>query len=116
MITDLNMKRFVLIFLEIIPVFVFGQIVHRITNPEEYVSPLVGSYSKVDLSNGNTYPAIAIPWGMNFWTPQTGKAGDGFIYVYNADKIRGFKQTHQASNWINDYGQFTIPVPGIIAN
>ncbi len=111
MITDLNMKRYVLIFLAIMPVFIFGQIVHKITNPVEYVSPLVGSDSKADLSNGNTYPAIAMPWGMNFWTPQTGKAGDGFIYVYNADKIRGFKQTHQASNWINDYGQFAV-MPG----
>lgn len=32
---------------------------------------------------------------MNFWTPQTGKMGDGWQYVYTANKIRGFKQTHQ---------------------
>ncbi|MDE5657463.1 MAG: GH92 family glycosyl hydrolase, partial [Muribaculaceae bacterium] len=58
-------------------------------------------------------PAIAMPWGMNFWTPQTGKMGDGWTYTYDADKIRGFKQTHQPSPWINDYGQFAImPVVG----
>ena len=45
---------------------------------------------------------------MNFWTPQTGKMGDGWTYTYTADKLRGFKQTHQPSPWINDYGQFTI--------
>ena len=50
---------------------------------------------------------------MNFWTPQTGKMGDGWQYVYTANKIRGFKQTHQPSPWINDYGQFVImPVVG----
>ena len=49
-----------------------------------------------------------MPWGMNFWTPQTGKMGDGWTYTYTADKLRGFKQTHQPSPWINDYGQFTI--------
>jgi predicted alpha-1,2-mannosidase len=50
---------------------------------------------------------------MNFWTPQTGKMGDGWVYRYDADKIRGFKQTHQPSPWINDYGQFSImPVVG----
>lgn len=50
---------------------------------------------------------------MNFWTPQTGKMGDGWQYVYMANKIRGFKQTHQPSPWINDYGQFSImPVTG----
>lgn len=79
----------------------------------QYVSPLVGTLSTFELSNGNTYPAIARPWGMNFWTPQTGQMGDGWQYVYTANKIRGFKQTHQPSPWINDYGQFSImPVVG----
>jgi predicted alpha-1,2-mannosidase len=79
----------------------------------DYVNPLVGTLSKYTISNGNTYPAIAMPWGMNFWMPQTGKMGDGWAYTYEADKIRGFKQTHQPSPWINDYGQFAImPVTG----
>ncbi|MCI6160843.1 MAG: GH92 family glycosyl hydrolase [Prevotella sp.] len=76
--------------------------------PVDYVNTLVGTLSKHALSAGNTYPAIALPWGMNFWTPQTGKMGDGWAYVYTADKIRGFKQTHQPSPWINDYGQFSL--------
>jgi predicted alpha-1,2-mannosidase len=81
--------------------------------PVDYVSTLVGSQSKHSLSTGNTYPAIALPWGMNFWVPQTGNMGDGWAYTYDADKIRGFKQTHQPSPWINDYGQFAImPVTG----
>ena len=74
----------------------------------DYVNPLVGTQSTFELSTGNTYPAIARPWGMNFWTPQTGKMGDGWQYTYTATKIRGFKQTHQPSPWINDYGQFSI--------
>lgn len=82
-------------------------------DPVDYVNPLVGTLSKVSLSTGNTYPAIALPWGMNFWMPQTGKMGDGWAYVYTADKLRGFKQTHQPSPWINDYGQFAImPITG----
>ena len=81
--------------------------------PIDYVSTLVGTQSKHSLSTGNTYPAIALPWGMNFWTPQTGKMGDGWAYTYDADKIRGFKQTHQPSPWMNDYGQFSImPMTG----
>ena len=77
-------------------------------SPVDLVSTLVGSDSKFSLSTGNTYPAIALPWGMNFWTPQTGKMGDGWVYSYEANKIRGFKQTHQPSPWINDYGQFAL--------
>lgn len=83
------------------------------TEPVDYVNILMGTQSKFTLSNGNTYPAVAMPWGMNFWTPQTGKMGDGWIYTYDADKIRGFRQTHQPSPWMNDYGQFAImPITG----
>ena len=74
----------------------------------DFVNPLVGSDSAFELSNGNTYPAIATPWGMNFWTPQTGEMGNGWGYTYDANKIRGFKQTHQPSPWINDYAAFSL--------
>jgi predicted alpha-1,2-mannosidase len=95
----------------------FALIVHfnllAITNPVDYVNILVGTQSKFELSTGNTYPAVAMPWGMNFWSPQTGNMGDGWMYTYTSDKIKGFKQTHQPSPWINDYGQFSImPVTG----
>lgn len=73
-----------------------------------YVNVLMGTQSDFSLSNGNTYPAIALPWGMNFWSPQTGKMGDGWMYRYDAKKIRGIKQTHQPSPWINDYAAFSL--------
>ena len=76
--------------------------------PVDYVSTLMGTDSDFSLSTGNTYPAVAMPWGMNFWVAQTGKMGDGWQYTYGAKKIRGFKQTHQPSPWINDYGQFSL--------
>ena len=76
--------------------------------PVDYVNILMGTQSEFALSNGNTYPAIALPWGMNFWTPQTRKIGDGWQYAYTDNKINGFKQTHQPSPWMNDYGQFSI--------
>lgn len=76
--------------------------------PVDYVNPLMGTDSKFALSNGNTYPAIGRPWGMHLWTPQTNKNGDGWAYQYTADKINGFKQTHQPSPWMNDYGAFAL--------
>ena len=79
-----------------------------VTEPVDYVNPLCGTLSTFALSTGNTYPAIALPWGMNFWTPQTGPDGDGWTYRYDATHIRGIKQTHQPSPWINDYGAFSI--------
>ena len=80
----------------------------NVLNAVDFVIPLMGSDSDHGLSTGNTYPAIAMPWGMNFWVPQTGKMGDGCQYTYAARKIRGLKQTHQPSPWINDYGQFSL--------
>ena len=80
----------------------------NVQNAVDFVNPLMGSDSDHGLSTGNTYPAIAMPWGMNFWVPQTGKMGDGWQYTYSARKIRGLKQTHQPSPWINDYGQFSL--------
>ena len=77
-------------------------------NLTDMVNPLMGTDSEHSLSNGNTYPAIARPWGMNFWSPQTGKMGNGWGYTYNAYKIRGIKQTHQPSPWINDYAAFSF--------
>ncbi len=101
------------LFCAVLTALSMGHAVASTTEPVDYVSTLVGSESKYELSTGNTYPAVAMPWGMNFWTPQTGKMGDGWTYSYSADKIRGFKQTHQPSPWINDYGQFSImPVTG----
>ena len=79
-----------------------------VTDPVEYVSTLTGTLSHHAFSTGNTYPAVALPWGMNFWTPVTGKMGDGWAYRYDQNIIRGLKQTHQPSPWINDYGQFAI--------
>ncbi len=74
----------------------------------QYVNPLMGTDSDFSLSNGNTYPAIATPWGMNFWTPMTSKMGDGWTYKYDEKTIRGIKQTHQPSPWINDYAAFSL--------
>ena len=86
-----------------------------VSSPVDYVNPLMGTDSKISLSNGNTVPSVALPWGMNQWIPQTGKMGDGWSYVYNAEKIRGFKQTHRPSPWINDFGQFSLmPITGDI--
>ncbi|MBQ5435627.1 MAG: glycoside hydrolase family 92 protein, partial [Bacteroidales bacterium] len=75
----------------------------------DYVSTLVGTESDWTFSTGNTYPAIALPWGMNFWTPMTSqREQDGWAYQYGAHRITGFKQTHQPSPWINDYGAFSV--------
>jgi predicted alpha-1,2-mannosidase len=90
----------------------FTSCTQKITEPEfdpaELVNPLMGTDSEFRLSAGNTYPAIALPWGMNFWTPQTRNMNNGWAYTYDDYKIQGIKQTHQPSPWINDYAAFSL--------
>jgi predicted alpha-1,2-mannosidase len=101
-------KLLFLVFLSASYMMSIAQMVGKVSDPVEWVNPLMGTDSKPSLSNGNTYPAVAVPWGMNTWVAQTGTMGNGWQYQYSADKIRGFKQTHQPSPWMNDYGQFAI--------
>lgn len=103
------MKRIVYILLSLsLMAGCVGKETELVENPVDYVSTLVGTLSEHSFSTGNTYPAVALPWGMNFWTPVNGVMGDGWAYRYDAHWIRGFEQTHQPSPWINDYGQFAI--------
>ena len=109
----MNIKIFIII--SIFSSFCFGQNnthINYLSNEDQYVvdyvNPLMGTDSTFELSNGNTYPAIATPWGMNFWTPMTAKMGDGWTYKYDDNKIRGIKQTHQPSPWLNDYAAFSL--------
>jgi predicted alpha-1,2-mannosidase len=108
------MTRFKTIFL--IQALIYSLTVNAQDNKNQlvdYVNPLIGTLSDFSLSNGNTYPAVGVPFGMNYWTPQTAKNGDGWQYTYTAKKITGFKQTHQPSPWINDYGCFSfMPLTG----
>ncbi|MBZ4191353.1 GH92 family glycosyl hydrolase [Niabella beijingensis] len=79
----------------------------------DYVSTLQGTNSSWDLSYGNVYPTIALPFPVHSWSPQTGKNGDGWKYTYKATTIRGFQQVHQCSPWMGDYGVFSLmPVAG----
>ena len=62
--------------------------------PVELANPLVGSDSTVDFSHGNTFPAVALPFGMNAWSAYTQPWKDRFYYNYRAKTIRGIRQTH----------------------
>lgn len=74
----------------------------------QYVNTLQGTNSNFGLSHGNTFPATAMPYAVHEWTPQTGKNGDGFKYLYASDRIRGFGQSHQCSPWVSDYAVYTL--------
>jgi predicted alpha-1,2-mannosidase len=72
----------------------------------QYVNLLQGTDSHHGLSKGNTLPLIAMPFGMNHWSPQTAE-GRWFFRPRDA-KLMGIRCTHQPSPWMGDYGSFTV--------
>lgn len=94
---------FVLVFF-LSPALLPAQTASVSDSPVDWVNALVGTAE----SFGDVYPVIGVPWGMNYWTPQTGSANSTRIYTYNAEKIRGFRQTHQPHVALGDFGMFSI--------
>jgi len=74
--------------------------------PLDYVDPLIGTDTSLEFSNGNSFPAVSMPFGMTTWTPQTGEKN--WLYTYAADRFQGLRATHSPSVWMGDYGSFTL--------
>lgn len=86
----------------------FSKLQNNQSNLVQYVDPRIGSLSNMNESNGNTYPVVAYPWGMNFWTPQTEPHESKWIYKYDSKSINGFRCTHQPNPHMGDYGTFSV--------
>ena len=83
------------------------------------VNVLAGSDSSYELSTGNLYPIVGVPWGGTYWSPQT--AEDAWFYQRRpgraAGVLQGVRATHQPSPWMRDWGHFTLmPVVGEVGS
>lgn len=87
----------------------------------KYVQPFSGTSASTTLASqhiedkterlANTIPAVAPPFAMTQWTPQTQLTETKCLapYYYNNRKIYGFRATHWISgSCTQDYGSFTI--------
>jgi predicted alpha-1,2-mannosidase len=100
----MKLRSSLLFILAFISIYTFAQ-----KDYTQYVMPVMGSQSEFALSNGNLYPTIALPWGMNHWSPQTAlNTSERWFYSYNSHFFTGIRQTHQPSPWTGDYGVFLI--------
>ncbi|WP_235526015.1 GH92 family glycosyl hydrolase [Pedobacter sp. Leaf216] len=91
-----------------------------------YVQPFSGTSASTTLASqhvedkterlANTIPAVAPPFSMTQWTPQTQLTEKKCLapYYYNNKKFYGFRATHWISgSCTQDYGSFTImPISG----
>ncbi|MBB4222952.1 GH92 family glycosyl hydrolase [Variovorax guangxiensis] len=83
-----------------------------------YVNIMRGANSSGDFTRGNTFPAIAVPFGFNFWTPinrndnnwfyqfhtSTGETSDGALIK----TIHAFATVHEPSPWIGNRQSLAI--------
>ncbi len=74
-----------------------------------------GMFGKGSEEHGQTLPAVLVPNGQNFWTPQTQDSEQKCIapYYYKDTELQGFRNSH----WIvggctQDYGSFTVSTLG----
>lgn len=74
-----------------------------------------GMFGKGSEEHGQTLPAVLVPNGQNFWTPQTQDTEKKCIapYYYKDTELQGFRNSH----WIvggctQDYGSFTVATLG----
>ncbi|MBR4131199.1 MAG: GH92 family glycosyl hydrolase [Bacteroidaceae bacterium] len=70
-----------------------------------------GLFGKGSEEHGQTMPAVLVPNGQNFWTPQTRESERKCLspYYYTDTKLQGFRNSHWTSgSCTQDYGSFTI--------
>lgn len=79
------------------------------------VNTLRGSDSSPAYSRGNTFPAVALPFGFNLWTPITEGNSERWLYRYRARTIQGFAVSHEPSPWIGEHASIQVmPMTGTV--
>lgn len=72
-----------------------------------------GTDNQHSFSNGNCLPYTGVPFGMNYFAPQTTDQ-KGSWWFHPTDKtFQGFRLTHQPSPWMGDFSHFCLlPING----
>lgn len=74
-----------------------------------------GMFGKGSEEHGQTIPAVLVPNGQNFWTPQTQDTEQKCIapYYYKDTHLQGFRCSHWlVGGCTQDYGSFTVAALG----
>ncbi|MCO4317248.1 GH92 family glycosyl hydrolase [Phyllobacterium sp. 21LDTY02-6] len=72
----------------------------------QYVNIMRGTKSSSGFTRGGTFPAVAVPFGFNFWTPVNRNATHWFYQFEDdgrlIDTITAFAVVHEPSPWIGN--------------
>ena len=79
----------------------------------ETIDTRFGTASKHAFSRGNTLPYTGVPFGMNYFVPQTSDQEGAWFFDPHLPIFQGIRLTHQPSPWIGDYSWLLLtPVTG----
>ncbi len=79
----------------------------------ETIDTRLGTASKHAFSRGNTLPYTGLPFGMNYFVPQTSDQEGSWFFDPHLPIFQGIRLTHQPSPWIGDYSWLLLtPVTG----
>ena len=79
----------------------------------ETIDTRFGTASKYAFSRGNTLPYTSVPFGMNYFVPQTSDQDGSWFFDPHLPIFQGIRLTHQPSPWIGDYSWLLLtPVTG----
>ncbi len=67
-----------------------------------------GTNNTSDFSHGNTLPYTGVPFGMNYFAPQTTFDDTSWFFSPTSHQFAGIRITHQPSPWIGDFSNFTL--------
>ena len=82
----------------------------------ETIDTRFGTASKHAFSRGNTLPYAGVPFGMNYFVPQTSDQEGSWFFDPHLPIFQGIRLTHQPSPWIGDYSWLLLtPVTGEIS-
>lgn len=82
----------------------------------ETIDTRFGTASKHAFSRGNTLPYTGVPFGMNYFVPQTSDQEGSWLFDPHLPIFQGIRLTHQPSPWIGDYSWLLLtPVTGEIS-
>ncbi|MGY3724667.1 alpha-1,2-mannosidase, putative [Granulicatella balaenopterae] len=74
-----------------------------------------GTNNSYTFSHGNCLPYTGVPFGMNYFAPQTTNSNGSWWFHPDDRTFQGIRLTHQPSPWIGDFSQLLFtPISGEI--
>lgn len=67
-----------------------------------------GTDNQYSFSNGNCLPYTGVPFGMNYFAPQTNGENGSWWFNPRDQIFQGFRLTHQPSPWMGDFSHFVL--------